>query len=92
MSFFACCLASGCNVLTESDCSAAGGTFIGGACGFETCEDDGCLGDLNGDSVVNGSDLTILLGDWEGPGGDVNGDGTTDGSDLTILLGFWGDC
>ena len=87
----ACCLNNGCSTLSEADCADAGGEFIGGACGEDTCGST-CLGDLNGDSIVDGSDLTILLGDWDGPGGDVNGDGTTDGSDLTVLLGYWGDC
>ena len=50
------------------------------------------MGDLNGDSIVNGSDLTILLGSWGLPGGDLNGDSNTDGADLTLLLGNWGPC
>jgi len=48
-------------------------------------------GDLNGDGVVNGADLAILLGAWGGTGlGDINGDGTVNGSDLALLLGAWG--
>lgn len=50
------------------------------------------LGDLNGDGLVDGADLGILLGDW-GAGGvpaDLNGDGLVDGADLGILLGNWG--
>ncbi|MBX3354432.1 MAG: hypothetical protein KF724_01895 [Phycisphaeraceae bacterium] len=47
-------------------------------------------GDLNGDGVVNGADIALLLGNWGGSGtGDLNGDGTVDGSDLAILLGNW---
>jgi hypothetical protein len=49
------------------------------------------LGDLNGDGVVNGDDLGILLGAW-GPGdgpADLNRDGTVDGNDLGIQLGAW---
>lgn len=48
--------------------------------------------DLNGDGLVNGADLTILLGDWNAPGGpaDINCDDIVDGVDLTILLGAWG--
>jgi hypothetical protein len=48
-------------------------------------------GDLNGDGVVNGDDLGILLGAW-GPGtgpADLNLDGSVDGNDLGILLGNW---
>ena len=53
---------------------------------------DPCTGDFNGDGVVDGADLTILLGGWGTAAGDLNGDGNTDGADLTILLGAWGLC
>ena len=47
--------------------------------------------DLNGDGIVNGADLGMLLGNWGHPGvTDLNGDGTTDGADLGFLLGHWG--
>jgi len=46
--------------------------------------------DLNGDGVVNGADLAILLGAWGGRGiADINGDGIVNGADLSILLGAW---
>ncbi|MFM1890559.1 MAG: Dockerin type domain, partial [Planctomycetota bacterium] len=54
------------------------------------------VGDLNDDGVVNGADLTILLGSWGAcpPKGsciaDLNGDGVVNGADLTIQLGNWG--
>jgi len=51
-----------------------------------------CAGDVNGDGVVDGADLALLLGGWETPAGDLNGDGTTNGSDLAVLLGAWGAC
>jgi len=54
-----------------------------------------CVGDLNGDGVVNVSDLLALLGAWgpnEGHPADINGDGVVNVSDLLILLGAWGDC
>jgi len=47
--------------------------------------------DLNGDGVVNGDDLGLLLAAW-GPGGgpaDLNQDGAVNGDDLGILLGSW---
>lgn len=54
------------------------------------------VGDLNNDGVVNGADLTILLGSW-GPCppkgdcvADLNDDGVVNGADLTIQLGNWG--
>jgi len=47
-------------------------------------------GDLNGDGLVDGADLAILLGQWgaDGPA-DLNGDGVVDGADLALLLGLW---
>lgn len=54
------------------------------------CGSGSIVGDLNGDGVVDGTDLAILLGAWgtSGPG-DLNGDGVVDGADLAILLGAW---
>ena len=56
-------------------------------------------GDANKDGKVDGSDVTILAGNWQAgvdgtPGvtwemGDFNGDGKVDGSDVTILAGNW---
>ena len=55
-----------------------------------------CPADLNGDGIVTGSDLGILLGEWGTSGGssgaDLDGDGIVSGSDLGILLGDWGPC
>ena len=56
-------------------------------------------GDANNDGKVDGSDVTILAGNWQhgvsGSAdatwemGDFNGDGKVDGSDVTILAGNW---
>ena len=54
-----------------------------------------CTGDLDGDLIVGGADLTILLAAWgsKDPVADLDGDGFVSGPDLTILLGRWGaDC
>lgn len=52
-----------------------------------------CPADLNGDGVVDGSDLGDLLSQWGSAGSaDLNGDGIVDGSDLGDLLAFWGPC
>lgn len=53
------------------------------------------IGDLNGDGVVDVSDLLILMGAWGPcPGkacpADLNGDGFVDISDLLILFSNWG--
>lgn len=57
-----------------------------------------CPGDLNGDSVVDGTDLGVLFGTW-GPcpinaacPGDLTGDGMVGSEDLAALLGAWGGC
>lgn len=47
--------------------------------------------DLNGDGVVDGADLGLLLVNWGKSGtGDINGDGIVDGADLGLLLQDWG--
>jgi probable HAF family extracellular repeat protein len=51
----------------------------------------GRIGDLDGDGIVNGADLGILLLNWMTTRieSDLNNDGTTDGEDLGILLLHW---
>ena len=53
-----------------------------------------CSLDFNGDGVVDGEELTYLLGAWgtDDPVADVNDDGIVDGNDLTIILASWGAC
>lgn len=53
-----------------------------------------CVGDLDADGSVGGSDLATLLGAWGSAGGpaDLDGDGSVGGSDLATLLGAWGIC
>ncbi|MED5507524.1 MAG: di-heme oxidoredictase family protein [Planctomycetota bacterium] len=51
-----------------------------------------CLSDLDGDRVVAGTDLAILIEDWGGSEHDLDGDGVVTGTDLTHLLSRWGDC
>ena len=56
-------------------------------------------GDANNDGKVDGSDVTILAGNWQKgvsdgltatwEEGDFNADGKVDGSDVTILAGNW---
>lgn len=48
------------------------------------------IGDLNGDGVVNGADLGLMLSGWGQPGPtDLNNDGTTNGADLGLQLSHW---
>lgn len=49
--------------------------------------------DLDGDGVVDGDDLAVLLGSWGACAAcpaDLNGDGVVDGEDLAVLIGAWG--
>jgi hypothetical protein len=58
------------------------------------CEDgDVCIADLNGDLVVNGGDIGLLLSQFGGPGSaDFDGSGSVNGADLGIMLAAWGFC
>jgi len=54
-----------------------------------------CIADLNGDGVVDGADLGILLTAWGTIGfsdADLNADQLVDGADLGLLLSAWGAC
>ena len=50
--------------------------------------------DLNGDGVVNGADLALVLAAWGQPclgcAADVNQDGQVNGADLALVLAGWG--
>lgn len=60
----------------------------------EICCLSACTGDLDGNGVVDGGDLGVLLGAFGGSGtcADFDGNGEVNGADLGILLGAWGDC
>jgi len=50
------------------------------------------VGDLDGNGIVDGADLGILLAAWgpcPGCDADLNGDGVVDGADIGILLQAW---
>jgi len=55
-----------------------------------------CMGDLNGNGLVDGADLGTMLGSWGPCAGscvaDLNGDGEVGGGDLGSLLANWGPC
>ena len=50
------------------------------------------VGDLDGNGIVNGDDLGLLLTAWGSPGGpaDLDGNGLVNGDDLGLLLTAWG--
>ena len=56
------------------------------ACGNEV------PGDLDGDGMVGGADLGLLLAAWGSADtdADLDGNGTVDGSDLGLMLASWG--
>lgn len=51
-----------------------------------------CVGDLDVDGDVDGSDLATLLSGWGTSAGDLDSDGSVGGADLALLLGSWGNC
>jgi hypothetical protein len=54
-------------------------------------EPQGIPGDIDGNGVVDGHDLGVLLGSWGAPGqGDLDGNGVIDGHDLAIMFANWG--
>ena len=60
-----CCAPSGCMLMTENLsglCEGLGGVYLpNGSC--DDCPAT-CPGDINGDGIVNGADLSLLLGAW----------------------------
>ncbi|MEY3027900.1 MAG: hypothetical protein RLZZ238_2797 [Planctomycetota bacterium] len=57
----------------------------------DACAQAAMAADLDGDGLVNASDLAILLDGWGGSGAaDLDGDGTVGAADLAMLLDAWG--
>lgn len=68
--------------------SDGGGNSISNSCTV-------CEGDVNGDDVVNVTDLLAVVGNWgpcEGCNVDINNDGFVNVTDLLIVVGNWGPC
>lgn len=55
-----------------------------------------CPADLDGDGIVGGTDLTVILSSWGfcplGCQGDFDNDGAITGLDLSVILSGWGNC
>ncbi|HMN96483.1 MAG TPA: hypothetical protein PKC43_08845 [Phycisphaerales bacterium] len=67
-------------------------TLLGALLTVAIVEEMGILGDLDGNGIVDGADLGLLLSAWgpcTGCAADLNDDGVVNGSDLGILLGAW---
>ena len=59
----ACCVSSGCDVVTESSCTNFGGIWLGNGTTCESCPAP-CAGDLDGSGEVTVEDLLTMLSDW----------------------------
>ena len=59
----ACCVTSGCHALTEDACAGMGGTWLGEGGSCDDCPAS-CMGDTDGNGVVNIEDLLNMLGSW----------------------------
>ena len=71
------------------------GSYMGLYRGFVAFMPAACSTDLNLDGQTDGSDIGILLGQWNAQGpnsADVSGDGLVGGADLGLLLANWGPC
>ena len=51
-----------------------------------------CPADKDGNNVIDGADLTIVLNGWGTSSGDIDGSGSVDASDIAALLNAWGSC
>ncbi len=84
-------LAGGSTAVAVWQGAASGGDDLFGQC-VNSDGSLGVLGDMNGDGLVNGADLGILLASWgpcSGCRADMNHDGVVDGADLGALLAQW---
>lgn len=78
------------------DARNSSGITTGPVWSFTTAPPANCPGDTNGDSIVNGADLSVLLGSFNtsvtpGTGADFNGDGLVNAGDLSVLLSNFGN-
>ena len=63
--------------------------------GLLVTEPDDCVGDFDGNGVVNGADFGSILAAWGPCSGcpeDLNGDGQVNGADVGSFLAVWGVC
>ena len=58
-----CCTSSGCIELSEVDCLALNGTWLGGGGSCDDCP-AACAGDTDGNGVVDIEDLLNMIGNW----------------------------
>ena len=92
----ACCGSDWCLDFTQKDCIAVGAIWTDAS---TTCNDEGvcqsdCLEDLNGDGLINVSDLLLVVGEWgsNDSATDIDGSGLVDTGDLLAVIAAWGQC
>jgi len=59
----ACCVSSGCAANTSDDCATLGGTWLGDSASCDDCPAS-CMGDTDGNAVIDIEDLLNLMGSW----------------------------
>ena len=68
----------------------SGGSFVEKSVSINVTARVIFVADINGDSIVNGIDLSAMIANWGGSGiGDLNFDGSVGGPDLAALLSEW---
>ena len=91
----ACCGNDWCLDLNEDDCVAVAGDWNGEqtTCVGTNCRST-CPEDVNGDGLVNVSDLLDVVGAWgsNDPTLDIDGSGIVDTGDILAIISAWGDC
>jgi hypothetical protein len=59
----------------------------------DTCE---CIADIDGNGLVDGGDIALLLTAWgssgKGLSADIDANGFVNGGDMGVLLSSWGVC
>ena len=83
------------SVLCENMPNAVEGIYSDGGGNSMSDSCTVCEGDVNGDDVVNVTDLLAVVGNWgpcEGCNVDINNDGFVNVTDLLIVVGNWGSC
>ena len=58
-----CCVSSGCDVITETNCTNLGGSWLGDGITCDNCPTS-CIEDINADGEVNIKDLLVLISAW----------------------------
>ncbi len=100
----ACCLPEAvCEIRSEAECVAAGGTWAGAGTTCIDENDDGvadvcetCPVDIDGSGAVDFNDLLLVLSNWGDCGPpcpeDLDGSGVVDFTDLLTVLAAFGPC